>query len=132
MTTDEKNSVDRLHLQGIGYRKIAAELGISQNTVKSYLKRNTKPRSKKEVSGVCKQCGKSIEQRPHKRKKTFCSGSCRSRWWRENTNLSDRTAAVIKRCKGCSKEFVSYQCEKRSFCSRKCYVEAFQKELVIV
>ena len=129
MTTDEKNSIDRLHLQGMGYRKIADELEISQNTVKSYRKRNTKTSLAKEVSGVCKQCGKSIEQIPHKRKKLFCSGYCRSRWWRENTNLSDRKAAVIKKCKRCSTEFASYQCENRSFCSRSCYVEALKRSL---
>ena len=88
MTSDEKYNIDRLQQQGIGYRKIADVLGISQNTVKSYLKRNTKTTSSKEVSGVCKQCGISIEQIPHKRKKAFCSGSCRSRWWRENMGLS--------------------------------------------
>lgn len=129
MTKDEKNNIDRLHLQGIGYRKIAAELGVSQNTVKSYLKRNTKLRSKKEISGVCKQCGKSIEQIPHKRKKLFCSGYCRSRWWRTNTDLFDRKAAIIKKCKCCGTDFASYQSEKRSFCSRKCYVEALAGSL---
>ena len=39
MTTQEKQMIASLSENGLGYRKIAAQIGISENTVKSYLKR---------------------------------------------------------------------------------------------
>lgn len=99
MTLDEKCNISRLQQQGMGYRKIASELGISENTVKSYLRRHSKIKSSEEISGGCKRCGKAIEQKPHKRKKEFCSDYCRSRWWRKNTDLSESKTAVIKNAK---------------------------------
>ena len=127
MTSAEKYNIERLKQQGMGYRKIASELGISENTVKSYLQRHSKIQLPEEIPGVCKQCGKSIEQIPHKRKRVFCSDYCRSRWWRKNTDLSKRKTTVIKKCKMCNKEFACYCCEKRSFCSRKCYVKSLRE-----
>ena len=41
MTTQEKLKIASLSEKGLGYRKIAAQIGISENTVKSYLKRMT-------------------------------------------------------------------------------------------
>ena len=39
MTTQEKQMIASLSEKRLGYRKIAAQIGISENTVKSYLKR---------------------------------------------------------------------------------------------
>ena len=41
MTAQEKQKIASLSEKGLGYRKIAAQIGISENTVKSYLKRMT-------------------------------------------------------------------------------------------
>jgi len=41
MTTQEKQMIASLSENGLGYRKNAAQIGISENTVKSYLKRMT-------------------------------------------------------------------------------------------
>ena len=128
MTLDEKCNISRLQQQGMGYRKIASELGISENTVKSYLRRHSKIKSSEEISGGCKRCGKAIEQKPHKRKKEFCSDYCRSRWWRKNTDLSESKTSITKQCNMCNNEFACYRSENRSFCSRKCYVESLNKE----
>lgn len=40
MTKDQKVIVDDLRNQGLGYKRIAAQTGLSENTVKSYLRRN--------------------------------------------------------------------------------------------
>lgn len=39
MTKNEKHRINELRLNGYGYKKIAKELGLSVNTVKSYLAR---------------------------------------------------------------------------------------------
>ena len=39
MTENEKHRINELRLNGYGYKKIARELGLSVNTVKSYLAR---------------------------------------------------------------------------------------------
>lgn len=43
MTSDQKAVVDRLRSQGRGYKYIASEMGISENTVKSYCRRAPLP-----------------------------------------------------------------------------------------
>ncbi|MBQ7574398.1 MAG: helix-turn-helix domain-containing protein [Clostridia bacterium] len=126
MTSEQKYDIDRLQQRGMGYRKIASELGVSPNTVKSYLRRNQN--STKEIQGVCKQCKKPVKQTPHKKAKVFCSNYCRSKWWRNNTDLVESKACVVTICKGCGKEFITYKCQKRSFCSRRCYVQSLNNE----
>ena len=53
MTESQKQQIISFRRQGIGYLKIAQELGISQNTVKSYCRRNnlTKPIEKDTAAG---------------------------------------------------------------------------------
>lgn len=129
MTQDEKCNISRLRTQGIGYRRIASILGLSENTVKSYLKRNATLAPSEKAHGFCRLCGKAIEQKPHKRKREFCSDYCRSRWWRKNSDLSGRKKAVMQRCKCCNKEFYSYTSENRSFCSRSCYIKSTKRSI---
>ena len=40
MTKDEKSRIAAMRRDGMGYTKIALELGLSENTVKSYCRRN--------------------------------------------------------------------------------------------
>ena len=40
MTVSQKQEIAKLRGRGVGYGKIALALGISQNTVKSYCRRN--------------------------------------------------------------------------------------------
>ncbi len=95
MTIFQKEQVRRMRREGFGYSKIAAYLGISENTIKSFCKRNnlgglmavSKPEQqgiKKEVCASCKNCGKSIEQRLGVKQRKFCSDECRMLWWRNH------------------------------------------------
>lgn len=43
MTSDQRNIIDRMRSQGRGYKYIAAETGLSENTVKSYCRRALAP-----------------------------------------------------------------------------------------
>ena len=78
MTAQEKQKIASLSEKGLGYRKIAAQIGISENTVKSYLKRMTAADDQKEPDQPaavfsCPQCGKEIWQQPGRKTKRFCS-----------------------------------------------------------
>ena len=78
MTTQEKQMIASLSEKGLGYRKIAAQIGISENTVKSYLKRMTAADDQKEPDQPaavfsCPQCGMEIYQQPGRKAKRFCS-----------------------------------------------------------
>ena len=48
MTAQEKQKIASLSEKGLGYRKIAVQIEISENTVKSYLKRMTAADDQKE------------------------------------------------------------------------------------
>ena len=78
MTTQEKQMIASLSEKGLGYRKIAAQIGISENTVKSYLKRMTAADDQKGpdqsvAAFSCPQCGKEIWRQPGRKTKRFCS-----------------------------------------------------------
>ena len=78
MTAQEKQKIASLSEKGLGYRKIAAQIGISENTVKSYLKRMTAADDQKEPDQPaavfsCPQCGEEIRQIPGRKAKRFCS-----------------------------------------------------------
>lgn len=71
MTESQKQQIISFRRQGIGYLKIAQELGISQNTVKSYCRRNnlTKPiktteipKQTEETKHFCLQCGVAVPE----------------------------------------------------------------------
>ena len=81
MTDLEKIKINELKNKGYGYKKIATELSISQNTVKSYLKRtNVDDKKEDENSSVCLFCGKVVIQNEHRKIKKFCSDKCRYNW----------------------------------------------------
>ena len=65
MTQSQKEIISQMLAAGEKTAKIAEALGISPNTIKSYLRR-------KKQDG-CPNCGKPLIQLPHKRQKKFCS-----------------------------------------------------------
>ncbi len=130
MTETERINAVRLCTKGYGYKKIAKELGISPNTVKSFLSRHPINREEvREPEGGCRNCGEPLKQMPHKRKKLFCSDSCRMKWWNAHAEQVKRNAYYECICLECGKEFESYGNSHRKFCSRACYV-AFRRKVV--
>ena len=60
MTNQQKEQIRTMRLQGVGYIKIGKALDISDNTVRSFCRRNgLGDKSKNAVA--CKQCGKLIK-----------------------------------------------------------------------
>lgn len=77
MTNEQIEAITRLQQAGKGYRTIAAETGLSLNSVKSWCRRH--PTSTSPPS-FCQQCGSAIKQIPGKRARRFCSDACRMLW----------------------------------------------------
>ena len=103
-----------LYYQGKGYKAIAKELNISENTAKSFCRRQAS-------KSVCKQCGAQIQSKPGRKKKQFCSDKCRLAWWNSHRDKVNRKAFYTITCKHCNQEFLSYADPGRVYCSRECY-----------
>lgn len=111
MTDADKTQIIKLKANGYGYRKIAAELGFSENTIKSFLKRN---------SDACIVCGTAVIG------KKYCSDKCRMEWWRKHPH---RTTGMLEcKCESCGKTFFAYPSKARRYCSKACYGKSCRKE----
>ena len=128
MTDSQKQEIVVLRKEGIGYMKIAHKLGISQNTVKSYCRRNglTKPEEIALVEDAtmhfCLQCGVPVPQNPGRKLKRFCSDKCRMTWWNHHQEKINRKANYEFTCACCGKKFIAYGNSNRKYCSHKCYI----------
>ena len=128
MTNDQKATIDSLRAQGLGYKRVAAKIGISENTVKSYFRRNTMPVSEppKRTEGThnCLRCGKPVRQNPGRKEKKFCSDVCRNAWWNEHLDQVKRKAIYHFTCPVCQKKFTAYGKSDRKYCSHACYIQS--------
>ncbi|MEY8390446.1 RNA polymerase subunit sigma-70 [Lachnospiraceae bacterium] len=125
MTDAQKENIRYLRGEGLGYRAIAARLGISENTVKSFCRRSGLTGiAKPEPAHVCRQCGQPLVESPKRKGRKFCSEACRRAWWKEHAELIDRKAFYSLFCAECGKEFLSYGNQKRKYCSHACYIKA--------
>ena len=114
MTKEQKEKVQKLHRDGYGYVKIAQELLLSVNTVKSFIQRNKIDSVATEK--VCLQCGNVVRQLSVSKEKKFCSDACRIKWWNKHTQEMKANAV----CQHCGKSF--YGRNGRKFCSHTCYI----------
>ena len=134
MTLFQKEQVRRLRTEGMGYSKIAARLGISENTIKSYCKRNklggvmaaSEPEQQdngKEACAFCRNCGKPIERLLGVKPRKFCSDECRMVWWKKHPDQVSQKAVYHLECACCKKPFDSYGNKHRKYCSHACYIK---------
>lgn len=133
MTDSQKKEITKLRARGNGYGKIALALGISQNTVKSYCRRNHI--SIGSAAGIetavpvetgtsfCECCGKEIRQVFGHKTKRFCSDLCRNKWWNAHLDLVKRKAVYKYKCPGCGRAFEAYGNSHRKYCSHACYID---------
>ena len=91
MTDLQKEQIKTLRLQGISYVKIGEMLGISDNTVRSFCRRNGLGDAAKNTV-ACKHCGKLIKIIPKQKPRKFCSDACRTAWWNSHPDCVDRKA----------------------------------------
>ncbi len=117
MTDMQKADIIRLRNEGLSFGKIAVELKLSVNTVKSFCSRN-----RGEL--LCLYCGTPIQQPRRTRQKKFCSDKCRMQWWNAHKNDVNRKAMYVFTCACCGKTFQAYGNDHRKYCSRDCYIRA--------
>ncbi len=125
MTAEIKNSIRRKRRDGMSYLQISREIGISQNTIKSFCQRNNlgnKPKVKYEKLTTCLHCGKQINENVSHKPRRFCSDLCRLTWWKNHHDEMNKRAYYSIICTGCGKEFDVYGNEHRKFCTHECYI----------
>lgn len=118
MNQHDKERISHLRKEGLGYKRIAIELGINVNTVKSYCRANQLT-SEHLGQFICKQCGKDLLQVGGRKKRVFCCHACKVKWW--NSHRTKQTGLTII-CPHCGVTFRAYPHEHRKYCSHTCYV----------
>ena len=128
MTEEQKQRIEIMRRSFIGYKKIAKELGINLNAVKSYCRQHHLQESDLlKLSGLCLYCNQPLKNTPHKRPKKYCSDACRQAWWSEHQEALNHKAIYQHRCLQCGDEFENGK-KKANFCSRSCYAAFRRKE----
>lgn len=124
MTNNEMLLIARIQREGLGYKKIAAIVGLPVNTVKAYCRRHPVESPVENTTSTdvhrCRSCGKPITLTPHKKERKFCSDKCRLEWWNSQPELMKRKTIHTFTCACCHKTFQSHKSEQK-YCSRKCY-----------
>lgn len=116
MTEEQKSAIALLRKRGAGYGKISKELGISENTIKSYCRRNRNVTKLRQGGHLCPMCGKPVTQNLGRREKKFCSDECRRKWWNSHTGLMKENAVCFR----CGKPF--HGRAGRKYCCHACYI----------
>jgi IS30 family transposase len=132
MTDNQKTQIRTLRMRGLGYIKIAQVLGISENTVKSFCRRNNLSSKFVQKENVlinddisfCRKCNTEIHQIKGRKPRTFCCDECRKLYWKENQDKIIRKTAKKLVCPICSKDFYDYTRNNRKYCSHTCYIKA--------
>ncbi len=126
MTNEQRMIVSALRAQGMGYGAIARKVRISENTVKSFCRRNAQKEDKLSVTGAdehrCLCCGAPVAQNACRKEKKFCSDKCRNKWWNAHLDKVDRRVIREVTCAGCGKTFSVYGQAARKYCSHACYI----------
>jgi len=127
MTTPQKDKIILLRGKGESYARIAAALNISENTVKSFCRRNNLGKDSITTDDtqnplICKQCGNELIQTLGRKQRLFCTFNCRMAWWKANPEHITRKAVYSFVCLFCKKEFTVYGNKNRKYCSHACYI----------
>ena len=125
MTDEQKEQIKVLRQRGMGYIRVAQALGISENTVKSFCRRNKltgQVKQEKLAEHFCFYCGTAVTQNPGRKEKKFCSNKCRMKWWNSHPEQVNRKAVYEFTCVHCEKPFTAYGNANRKYCSQECYI----------
>ena len=123
MTNEQKQEIRAMQQAGFGYSKIAKIIGVSENTVKSFCRRQ-KAIIVSEENDLCAQCGKPIDKSKRSSRR-FCSDDCRIKWWNKHPKADMPYTA---NCACCGKEIQMRRKGERKYCSHRCYIAARYKD----
>jgi endogenous inhibitor of DNA gyrase (YacG/DUF329 family) len=128
MTGLQKHRIAQLRRGGESYARIAEALSISENTIKSYCRRNNlggnmaAPSKEAASQSFCRRCGEEMPIEPGKKPRKFCSDACRAAWWASHPDRLNRRAVYSFVCPTCGAAFESYGNKGRKYCSHVCYI----------
>lgn len=132
MNSNQKDVIRKLRANGQSYSQIANSLDISENTVKTFCRRNHLQKADLKIlrnakqdfaiSVVCTQCGKLLKQSVKRKPKRFCSDKCRLAWWNSHRDEVKQKKIRTLVCTACGTEFKSYDAQ-RKYCSHQCYIK---------
>ena len=125
MTDKQKEQIKALRQRGMGYIRVAQALGISENTIKSFCRRNKltgEVKQEKLAAHFCFYCGATVTQTPHRKEKKFCSNTCRMKWWNAHFDKLNKKTMYPYICPHCGKGFEVYGNSHRKYCSHACYI----------
>lgn len=118
-----------LQERNLGYRAIAAQLGLSRDAVRNFCTAHhlsgVRAGAETKVATSCKYCGAALVQPVRGRKRKFCSDACCRKWWSENPQaIRQNPDAVYEAiCLNCGKAFTAYGNNHRRYCSHTCYIQ---------
>ena len=77
MTDAQKTQISNLRAAGLGYKKIAEQMELSENTVKTYCRRHglggaMAHQVERTDKSLCQCCGVEVKQNPGRKVKKFC------------------------------------------------------------
>lgn len=129
MTEEQRNRIVSARKNGMGYAKIAAEIGMTKNAVAAFCRRNglsgnMSVSADKSEDGLCRECGKPLVQEDGMKTRVFCSKECKAKWWREHPEKMNHKATYQFVCAACGRPFEAYGNSKRKYCSHSCYINA--------
>ena len=127
MTDAQRIQIRNLRAAGLGYKKIAEQMELSENTVKTYCRRHglggaTALQGERTDKHLCLCCGVEVVQNPGRKAKKFCSDRCRNKWWNAHLDKVNRKAVYEYQCPYCKKTFTAYGNANRKYCSHECYI----------
>ena len=129
MNDTQRQQIRQLREEGKSYAGIASLLGLSENTIKTFCKRNGLG-GVMAVTGAsagnehfCQNCGKPVIQTVGRKEKRFCSSYCRNKWWNTHLDQVNRKANYEFECPTCHKTFTAYGNKHRKYCCHACYIQ---------
>ena len=113
VTAYQERRIRELRQRGVGYRTIAAELGISRDTVRNFCTSHALSGVAADQSfapNVCPCCGGEIVQQHRGRPRRFCSDACCRKWWAAHPDAIRQNPEAQRRlkCAYCGKAFTVY------------------------
>ncbi len=124
MTEEQKIKIKLLRAQNLTFTQISEQTGISRNTIKSFMHRETSKNVAVYDKNTCLQCGKTLIQPSKTKPRKFCCESCRNAYWNTHRYLSNQSNSTYIICAYCRKPFNSHGRKNRKYCCRKCYINA--------
>ena len=129
LTYKQGKQICLLRERNMGYRTIAAQLGISRDAVRNFCMAHhltgVRAGTQTKVPTSCQYCGATLVQSARGRKRKFCSDACCRKWWSENPQAirQSKEALYEATCLNCGKVFTAYGNNHRRYCSHACYIQ---------